>query len=159
VLLYLSGLRWHGLPDSQKSRGTARNSRFYRCQIALGAPQGEPRKQASPNPPRPGLFQIRTNRHATKSAFFNTEGGKGVIVPGCVYCKKLLYTGYQYLSHLALDVLPQILERVVQTTTEFFIHLSRSRSTPEVRQSVRAIRGVSSRLDFLYRTIRCPSPT
>jgi len=39
------------------------------------------------------------------------EGGKGVIVPGCVHCKKLLYTNNQYLSHLAMDVLPQILEQ------------------------------------------------
>jgi hypothetical protein len=41
------------------------------------------------------------------------EGGKGVIVPGCVHCKKLLYTVNQFLSHLALDVLPQIVERVI----------------------------------------------
>jgi hypothetical protein len=40
------------------------------------------------------------------------EGGKGVIVPGCVECRKLLYTNNQYLSHLAIDVLPQILEMV-----------------------------------------------
>jgi hypothetical protein len=39
------------------------------------------------------------------------EGGKGVIVPGCVHCKKLLYTNNQSLSHLAIDVLPQILEQ------------------------------------------------
>jgi hypothetical protein len=39
------------------------------------------------------------------------EGGKDVIVPGCVACKKLLYTGNQYLSHLAIDVLPGILEK------------------------------------------------
>jgi hypothetical protein len=39
------------------------------------------------------------------------QGGKAVIVPGCVHCKKLLYTGNQYLSHLAIDVLPGILEK------------------------------------------------
>jgi hypothetical protein len=39
------------------------------------------------------------------------EGGKGVIVPGCVACRKLLYTNNQYLSHLALDVLPEILDK------------------------------------------------
>jgi len=32
------------------------------------------------------------------------------MVPGCVRCKKLLYTNNQYLSHLALDALPKILE-------------------------------------------------
>lgn len=39
------------------------------------------------------------------------QGGTGVIVPGCVACKKLLYTTNQYLSHLAIDVLPGILEK------------------------------------------------
>jgi hypothetical protein len=38
---------------------------------------------------------------------------QGVIVPGCVHCRKLLYTGNQYLSHIALDVLPQIIEQVI----------------------------------------------
>jgi hypothetical protein len=37
-------------------------------------------------------------------------GGKGVVVPGCVPCQKIIYTTDQYLSHLALDVLPGILE-------------------------------------------------
>jgi hypothetical protein len=39
------------------------------------------------------------------------EGGKGVIVPRCVACRKLLYTNNQYLSHFALDVVSGILER------------------------------------------------
>jgi hypothetical protein len=42
------------------------------------------------------------------------EGGNGVIVPGCVACRKLLYTNNQYLSHFALDVLPKILENFLQ---------------------------------------------
>jgi hypothetical protein len=42
------------------------------------------------------------------------EGGKGVIVPGCVFCRKLLYTNNQYLSHLAIDVLPKILETFLE---------------------------------------------
>jgi hypothetical protein len=42
------------------------------------------------------------------------EGGKGVIVPGKFHCRKLLYTNNQYLSHLALDVLPQIIDRVMK---------------------------------------------
>jgi hypothetical protein len=40
-------------------------------------------------------------------------GGKGVVVPGCVAYRKLLYTSNQYLSHQALDVLPQIIDRVM----------------------------------------------
>jgi hypothetical protein len=43
------------------------------------------------------------------------QGGKGVIVPGCVHCRKILYTINQYLGHLAIDVLPQIIDRVVQS--------------------------------------------
>jgi hypothetical protein len=46
------------------------------------------------------------------------EGGKGVIVPGCVACRKLLYTNNQYLSHLALDVLPGIIETFLRTQAE-----------------------------------------
>ncbi len=44
------------------------------------------------------------------------EGGKGVIVPGCVECRILLYTNNQYLSHLAIDVLPKILETACKET-------------------------------------------
>jgi hypothetical protein len=39
------------------------------------------------------------------------QGGKGTVVPGCVQCKKIIYSDNQYLSHLAVDVLPGILEK------------------------------------------------
>ena len=39
-------------------------------------------------------------------------GIKGSVVPGCPACRKIIYTDNQYLSHLALDVLPGILEKV-----------------------------------------------
>jgi hypothetical protein len=42
------------------------------------------------------------------------QGGKGTVVPGCVHCKKIIYSDSQYLSHLALDVLPQILDRMLR---------------------------------------------
>ena len=42
------------------------------------------------------------------------QGGKGTVVPGCTACRKILYTDHQYLSHLALDVIPQILDRILQ---------------------------------------------
>ena len=42
------------------------------------------------------------------------QGGKGTVVPGCVACRKVLYTDNQYLSHLAIDVLPQILDRALK---------------------------------------------
>jgi len=41
------------------------------------------------------------------------QGGKGTVVPGCTACKKILYSDHQYLSHLALDVLPQIIQRIL----------------------------------------------
>jgi hypothetical protein len=37
---------------------------------------------------------------------------RGSVVPGCPTCRKIIYTDNQYLSHLALDVLPGILEKV-----------------------------------------------
>lgn len=44
-----------------------------------------------------------------------SQGGKGVIVPRvCSLQKKIIYTTNQYLSHLALDVLPAILEKALQ---------------------------------------------
>jgi len=39
---------------------------------------------------------------------------RGSVTPGCVACRKILYTDHQYLSHLALDVLPQILEKALK---------------------------------------------
>ena len=38
-------------------------------------------------------------------------GLKGSVVPGCPTCRKILYSDHQYLSHLALDVLPRILQK------------------------------------------------
>jgi hypothetical protein len=46
-----------------------------------------------------------------------SQGGKGTIVPGCVHCKKIIYSDNQYLSHLAVDVLPQILERILKPSS------------------------------------------
>ena len=39
------------------------------------------------------------------------QGGKGVVVPGCPYCKKQFYTIAQFIEHLSFDVLPLIFER------------------------------------------------
>jgi hypothetical protein len=56
----------------------------------------------------PASLQMELMKHHWDT--FSTEpltiaqGGTGVIVPGCVHCRKLLYTGNQSLSHLALDV-------------------------------------------------------
>jgi hypothetical protein len=39
------------------------------------------------------------------------QGGKGVTVPGCTGCKIKMYTMNQFMHHLAVDVLPGILEK------------------------------------------------
>lgn len=37
-----------------------------------------------------------------------SQGGKGVVVPGCPHCKKPIYTIPQFLDHLANDVVPKV---------------------------------------------------
>jgi hypothetical protein len=59
------------------------------------------------------LAQRELMRH-TWGTFINhppsvAAGGKGTVVPGCECCRKIIYSDNQYLSHLAVDVLPQIL--------------------------------------------------
>jgi hypothetical protein len=41
------------------------------------------------------------------------DGGQGAVVTGCPRCRMRLNTGDQYLRHLADDVLPRILDRVL----------------------------------------------
>ena len=47
------------------------------------------------------------------------QGGKGVVVPGCPACSKVINTTNGFVEHLANDVLPGILETVVSTATKF----------------------------------------
>ena len=42
-------------------------------------------------------------------------GGDGITTPGCEACRKRINTNSQYLRHLAEDVLPDIIKRVVET--------------------------------------------
>jgi hypothetical protein len=37
------------------------------------------------------------------------QGGRGVIVPGCPACKKLLQTIPHFLDHLTEDILPKVI--------------------------------------------------
>jgi hypothetical protein len=60
------------------------------------------------------------------------EGGKGVIVPGCVHCRKLLYTDNQYLRHLALDVLPKIIEKAIGETLSHSFVVRNEKGEPVV---------------------------
>jgi hypothetical protein len=42
------------------------------------------------------------------------QGGKGIVSPGCVRCRKKFYTTNQFVEHLAVDVLPRILDRALR---------------------------------------------
>jgi hypothetical protein len=44
------------------------------------------------------------------------QGGKGVIVVGCVACRKRLNTIPQFMKHLSEDVLPSILDDAIERT-------------------------------------------
>jgi hypothetical protein len=38
------------------------------------------------------------------------QGGKGVVVPGCPACRKPIQSMYEFVEHLATDVLPKVIE-------------------------------------------------
>ncbi len=42
------------------------------------------------------------------------NGGKGVVTPGCPACRKRLYRVNQFLEHIAVDVLPGIVDGAMQ---------------------------------------------
>jgi hypothetical protein len=44
------------------------------------------------------------------------QGGRGVIVVGCMACKLRLNTIPQFMQHLSEDVLPQILDQDLERT-------------------------------------------
>ena len=37
-------------------------------------------------------------------------GGKGVVYPGCILCRKVINTTPEYLDHLCKDVIPKLIE-------------------------------------------------
>jgi hypothetical protein len=47
-----------------------------------------------------------------------SEGGRGVVIPGCPPCKKRIKTEAEYLRHLADDVLPIILRKAFAIASE-----------------------------------------
>ena len=63
--------------------------------------------------------QIELQRHVWGTYIDNgvsmALGGDGITTPGCEACQKRINTNSQYLRHLAEDVLPDILERVMKT--------------------------------------------
>jgi len=68
------------------------------------------------------LAQQELMRH-TWGTFINhppsiAAGGKGTVVPGCECCKTIIYSDNQYLSHLAVDVLPRIVQRILRVSVK-----------------------------------------
>src|ERR1700693_2212676 len=39
------------------------------------------------------------------------QGGRGIACPGCVACKKKIFTMPQFMEHLTYDVLPKIIQQ------------------------------------------------
>ena len=40
------------------------------------------------------------------------QGGRGIVTPGCVTCKKKLFTTPEYIDHICNDVLPKLIEKL-----------------------------------------------
>lgn len=72
-------------------------------------------------------LQIEVRRH-TFDTFVDqppsvTQGGNGIVTPGCPACRKRLFTMQNFMDHLADDVLPDIIKNeraknVISTGTE-----------------------------------------
>jgi hypothetical protein len=45
------------------------------------------------------------------------QGGRGVVVSGCLACRKRINTMTQFLDHITNDVLPPLLEKLSRDTT------------------------------------------
>jgi hypothetical protein len=43
------------------------------------------------------------------------QGGRGVCVPGCPACRKPIQSMNQFIEHLAVDVLPRIIDGLKST--------------------------------------------
>jgi hypothetical protein len=41
-----------------------------------------------------------------------SNGGGGVVIPGCPACRKRLFTMQNFMNHLADDVLPDVVNRL-----------------------------------------------
>jgi uncharacterized C2H2 Zn-finger protein len=67
--------------------------------------------------------QRELNRHSWEHFVDNppsiAQGGKGVVVPGCPACNKVINTTNGFIEHLTDDVLPRILETAFSTATKF----------------------------------------
>jgi hypothetical protein len=68
------------------------------------------------------------------------QGGRGVVVPGCPACNKVINTTNGFMEHLANDVLPGILETAFATATKF-VYCRECEAAVEYEKSVLEPRG------------------
>jgi len=65
-------------------------------------------------------FQTDINRHDFDTFVDNplsvAWGGKGVVVPGCTVCRKRFNTSGQFADHIANDVVPKLLDKLLNTS-------------------------------------------
>ena len=43
------------------------------------------------------------------------KGGRGIVAPGCVHCRKPINTMTAFLDHVMFEVLPGAVERILST--------------------------------------------
>lgn len=61
-------------------------------------------------------LQIEIRRH-TFDTFVDgppsvAQGGKGIVTPGCVYCRKRIFTIQAYTDHICDEVIPALLDKL-----------------------------------------------
>jgi hypothetical protein len=103
-----------------KSRPSSRRTKPVREIISSPFPPN--------NPPRSAISILKAaqrelSRHSWEHFVDNppsiAQGGKGVVVPGCPACNKVINTTNGFIEHLANDVLPGILNTALTTPTKF----------------------------------------
>jgi hypothetical protein len=78
------------------------------------------------------LAALKTELHQHDFSHFVDEppsiaqGGNGVVVPGCPRCKKRFETVPKFLDHLTDDVLPGLLNRLANATSDHTESLNRT---------------------------------
>lgn len=60
-------------------------------------------------------LQLEIQRHALGTFMDETQSDRGVIVPGCLLCRKRFNTSHQFVDHLANDVLPAAIAKLDET--------------------------------------------
>jgi hypothetical protein len=60
-------------------------------------------------------LQVEIQRHDLGTFMDEQQSGRGVVVPGCSLCRKLLNTSSQFVDHLANDVLPAAIAKFDET--------------------------------------------